>query len=54
MRASGSHIIQAYKTMKDAVLFAIHVSPTMLERPPKSENTKADRDSPTSAYHFES
>jgi ATP-dependent DNA helicase 2 subunit 1 len=35
--------------MKDAVLFAIHVSPTMLERPPKSENTKADRDSPTSA-----
>jgi ATP-dependent DNA helicase 2 subunit 1 len=49
MRASGSHIIQAYKTMKDAVLFAIHVSPTMLERPPKSEDTKADRDSPTSA-----
>jgi ATP-dependent DNA helicase 2 subunit 1 len=35
--------------MKDAVLFAIHVSPTMLERPPKSEDTKADRDSPTSA-----
>jgi ATP-dependent DNA helicase 2 subunit 1 len=35
--------------MKDAVLFAIHVSPTMLERPPKSKDTKADRDSPTSA-----
>jgi ATP-dependent DNA helicase 2 subunit 1 len=49
MRASSSHVVQAYKTMKDAVLFAIHVSPTMLERPPKSENTKADRDSPTSA-----
>ncbi|OAK97115.1 ATP-dependent DNA helicase II subunit 1 [Phaeosphaeriaceae sp. SRC1lsM3a] len=39
----------AYKTMKDAVLFAIHVSPTMLEAPPKSEDKKADRDSPTSA-----
>ncbi|KAF1917424.1 ATP-dependent DNA helicase II subunit 1 [Ampelomyces quisqualis] len=39
----------AYKTMKDAVLFAIHVSPTMLECPPKTEDRKADRDSPTSA-----
>jgi ATP-dependent DNA helicase 2 subunit 1 len=39
----------AYKTMKDAVLFAIDVSPTMLERPPKTEDKKADRDSPTSA-----
>jgi ATP-dependent DNA helicase 2 subunit 1 len=35
--------------MKDAVLFAIHVSPTMLEHPPKSEDKKAERDSPTSA-----
>jgi ATP-dependent DNA helicase 2 subunit 1 len=35
--------------MKDAVLFAIDVSPTMLEQPPKSEDKKADRDSPTSA-----
>lgn len=35
--------------MKDAVLFAIDVSPTMLERPPKTEEKKADRDSPTSA-----
>jgi ATP-dependent DNA helicase 2 subunit 1 len=35
--------------MKDAVLFAIDVSPTMLERPPKTEDKKADRDSPTSA-----
>lgn len=39
----------SYKTIKDAVLFAIDVSPTMLERPPKSEDKKADRDSPTSA-----
>ncbi|KAH5309698.1 ATP-dependent DNA helicase II subunit 1 [Parastagonospora nodorum] len=39
----------AYKTMKDAVLFAIDVSPSMLERPPKTEDKKADRDSPTSA-----
>ncbi|KAF2821542.1 Ku DNA-binding complex, Ku70 subunit [Ophiobolus disseminans] len=38
----------AYKTMKDAVLFAIDVSPTMLQRP-KAEDKKADRDSPTSA-----
>ncbi|KAH8704680.1 ATP-dependent DNA helicase II subunit 1 [Phaeosphaeriaceae sp. PMI808] len=38
-----------YKTMKDAILFAIHVSPSMLERPPKSEDKKVDRDSPTSA-----
>lgn len=35
--------------MKDAILFAIDVSPTMLEQPPKSEDKKADRDSPTSA-----
>jgi ATP-dependent DNA helicase 2 subunit 1 len=35
--------------MKDAVLFAIDVSPTMLERPPRSEDKKAERDSPTSA-----
>lgn len=35
--------------MKDAVLFAIDVSPTMLEQPPKSEDKKSDRDSPTSA-----
>ncbi|CAO2651496.1 Nn.00g040660.m01.CDS01 [Neocucurbitaria sp. VM-36] len=39
----------SYKTIKDAVLFAIDVSPSMLERPPKSEDKKADRDSPTSA-----
>ncbi|KAH7374272.1 Ku domain-containing protein Pku70 [Pyrenochaeta sp. MPI-SDFR-AT-0127] len=39
----------SYKTIKDAVLFAIDVSPTMLEQPPKTEDKKADRDSPTSA-----
>ncbi|KAL1796720.1 hypothetical protein ACET3X_005260 [Alternaria dauci] len=39
----------SYKTIKDAVLFAIDVSPTMLEKPPKSEDKKAERDSPTSA-----
>lgn len=40
---------KSYKTIKDAVLFAIDVSSTMLQRPPKSEDKKADRDSPTSA-----
>ncbi|XPT03175.1 ATP-dependent DNA helicase II subunit 1 [Ascochyta lentis] len=39
----------SYKSIKDAVLFAIDVSPTMLERPPASDDKKADRDSPTSA-----
>ncbi|KAK1919129.1 ATP-dependent DNA helicase II subunit 1 [Pyrenophora teres f. teres] len=38
-----------YKTIKDAVLFAIDVSPSMLQQPPKSDNKKAERDSPTSA-----
>jgi ATP-dependent DNA helicase 2 subunit 1 len=40
---------QSYKTIKDAVLFAIDVSPTMLERPPPSDDKKAERDSATSA-----
>jgi len=35
--------------MKDAILFAIDVSASMLERPPKTEDKKADGDSPTSA-----
>ncbi|KAF1834900.1 Ku domain-containing protein Pku70 [Decorospora gaudefroyi] len=39
----------SYKTIKDAVLFAIDVSPSMLEKPPKSEDKKAEHDSPTSA-----
>ncbi|EOD47778.1 putative dsb repair complex subunit protein [Neofusicoccum parvum UCRNP2] len=38
-----------YKTVKDAVLFAIDVSHSMLKKPPPSDSTKADRDSPTSA-----
>ncbi|KAA8617935.1 Ku domain containing protein Pku70 [Pyrenophora tritici-repentis] len=38
-----------YKTIKDAVLFAIDVSLSMLQKPPKSDDKKAERDSPTSA-----
>ncbi|EON68348.1 ATP-dependent DNA helicase II subunit 1 [Coniosporium apollinis CBS 100218] len=38
-----------YKTVKDAVLFAIDVSSSMLERPPPSDDKKADRDSATLA-----
>ncbi|KAK7556870.1 protein Ku70 [Phyllosticta citricarpa] len=38
-----------YKTVKDAVLFAIDVSKSMLKKPPPSDSKKADRDSPTSA-----
>ena len=40
---------QSYKTIKDAVLFAIDVSSSMLERPPPSDDKKAERDSPASA-----
>ncbi|KAL9040433.1 MAG: hypothetical protein Q9180_001909 [Flavoplaca navasiana] len=39
----------AYKTAKDAVLFVIEVSPSMLTAPPPSDSKKADTDSPTSA-----
>ncbi|KAF2763519.1 putative DSB repair complex subunit Ku70 [Pseudovirgaria hyperparasitica] len=38
-----------YKTVKDAVLFAIDVSKTMLQKPTPTDGKKADRDSPTSA-----
>ncbi|KAF2836768.1 protein Ku70 [Patellaria atrata CBS 101060] len=38
-----------YKTVKDAVLFAIDISPSMLEKPPPSDDKKAERDSPASA-----
>lgn len=38
-----------YKTVRDAVLFAIEVSGSMLKRPPPSENKKADTNSPFSA-----
>ncbi|KAL8728542.1 MAG: hypothetical protein Q9181_005310, partial [Wetmoreana brouardii] len=39
----------AYKTVKDAVLFIIEVSPSMLTAPPATDAKKADTDSPTSA-----
>ncbi|KAL8718016.1 MAG: hypothetical protein Q9225_004802, partial [Loekoesia sp. 1 TL-2023] len=39
----------AYKTVKDAVLFVIEVSPSMLAAPPPTDAKKADLDSPTSA-----
>ncbi|ORY15168.1 DNA-dependent protein kinase [Clohesyomyces aquaticus] len=42
-------LLSNYKTIKDAVLFAIDVSPSMLQRPPESDDRKAERDSPTSA-----
>ncbi|KAI9659434.1 MAG: ATP-dependent DNA helicase II subunit 1 [Bathelium mastoideum] len=38
-----------YKTVKDAVLFAIEVSQSMLQKPPASGSKKADRDNATSA-----
>ncbi|KAL1842898.1 hypothetical protein VTJ49DRAFT_3915 [Mycothermus thermophilus] len=39
-----------YKTQKDAVLFAIEVSPSMLQRPPAGEKRKkSDDDSPIAA-----
>lgn len=46
-----SNDIQGYKTVKDAVLFAIDVSSTMLTKPPESTNNsrKVDRDTPTVA-----
>ncbi|RYO85489.1 hypothetical protein DL762_005179 [Monosporascus cannonballus] len=38
-----------YKAQKDAVIFAIEVSKSMLEPPPPSDDKKADRDSAMSA-----
>lgn len=38
-----------YKTVKDAVIFAIDVSKSMLQRPPPSDNKKADQESATIA-----
>lgn len=40
---------QDYKAQKDAILFAIDVSETMLAPPPPSDSKKADKDSATSA-----
>lgn len=45
----SSNRLQGYKTVKDAVLFAIDVSKTMLTEPPESNSRKADRDTPTAA-----
>ncbi|CAK7228111.1 ATP-dependent DNA helicase II subunit 1 [Sporothrix bragantina] len=39
----------SYKSQKDAVIFAIDVSASMLERPPPSKSRKADQDSAVSA-----
>jgi ATP-dependent DNA helicase 2 subunit 1 len=46
-----------YKTVKDAVLFAIEVSESMLKKPPASDSKKADTNSPLlaalkCAYHL--
>lgn len=46
-----------YKAVKDAVLFAIEVSPSMLKKPPGSSSKKADVNSPLlaalkAAYHL--
>lgn len=40
---------QAYKSAKDAVLFVIDISPSMLTPPPRADAKKADTDSPASA-----
>ena len=42
-------IIQAFRNAKDAVLFAIEVSPSMLTAPAPTDSKKADIDTPTSA-----
>lgn len=54
---SVSDIMQGYKSQKDAILFAIDVSKTMLRPPPPSDSKKADKDSATAAalkcaYHL--
>jgi ATP-dependent DNA helicase 2 subunit 1 len=41
--------LQNYIAQKDAVLFAIDVSETMLAPPPPSDDKKAEKDSPTTA-----
>ncbi|KAF4125248.1 ATP-dependent DNA helicase 2 subunit 1 [Geosmithia morbida] len=48
---------QSYKAQKDAILFAVEVSETMLTPPLPSDSKKADRDSPVQAalkcaYHL--
>jgi len=44
-----THHLQAYKSAKDAVLFVIEVSPSMLTAPPPVDAKKQDRHTPTSA-----
>ncbi|KAI9810134.1 MAG: ATP-dependent DNA helicase II subunit 1 [Pycnora praestabilis] len=39
----------AYKSVKDAVLFAIEVSPSMLSAPPPTDSKKVNKDTPTLA-----
>jgi len=41
--------LQEYKSQKDAILFAIEVSDSMLAPPPKSDSKKGDTDSATAA-----
>lgn len=45
----GTQEEQAYKSAKDAVLFIVEVSPSMLTAPPPSDSKKQERDTPTSA-----
>ncbi|KAI1329588.1 hypothetical protein F5Y16DRAFT_409078 [Xylariaceae sp. FL0255] len=40
---------RSYKSQKDALLFAIEVSESMLQPPPQSDDKKADKDSPLHA-----
>ncbi|KAI0164673.1 SPOC like C-terminal domain-containing protein [Xylariaceae sp. FL1272] len=40
---------KSYKTQKDALIFAIEVSESMLQSPPESDDKYADRDSPLQA-----
>ena len=42
-------LFKGYKTTKDAVIFAIDVSSSMLTRPPPSNEKRTERDSPTMA-----
>ena len=49
LRQTLSDSTQQYIAQKDAVLFAIDVSESMLTPPPASDSKKADLDSPTAA-----
>jgi ATP-dependent DNA helicase 2 subunit 1 len=50
-------VVKGYKTVKDAILFAIDVSESMLRQPPPSDSKKTDTNSPLMAalkcaYHL--